>query len=73
MKTPYIVYYVHYKDKEWREPNYGKVQDFSVCVMAENAEEAAEKARELASQNGPHIRIWVWLRVEKNGLMKKNH
>ena len=57
MKTPYIVYYLHYKDKEWREPAYGKIQDFSVCVMAENTEEASEKAREIASQNGPYVRI----------------
>jgi len=55
MKKPIVVYYLHYYDPLHLERAFGKLQDFTVCVMAESNEEAIEKAKIIA--NNPNIKI----------------
>jgi|TARA_B110000967_G_scaffold106493_1_gene109188 hypothetical protein len=55
MKTPIVVYYLHYYDEDQRERAFNKFQDFTVCVMAENNTEAIEKAKIISGN--PNIKI----------------
>ena len=52
---PTIVYYLHYFDEEHRERAFNKHKDFAVCVMAEDHDEAIEKAKMIACN--PNIKI----------------
>ena len=55
MKKPIVVYYLRYYDEEHRERAFNKFKDFTICVMAEDNNEAIEKAKIIA-QN-PNIKI----------------
>ena len=55
MKKPIVIYYLHYYDALHLERAFNKLKDFTICVMAENNDEAIEKAKIIA--NNPNIKI----------------
>ena len=55
MRKPSDVYYLQYFDEEQREPAFSKWKDYSVCVMANDNEEAIEKTKLIAGN--PNIKI----------------
>lgn len=56
---PYVVYYLHFKDDRFMEPNFNKNKDFCACVMAEDREEAIYKTKIIAARHcgDDHIKI----------------
>jgi hypothetical protein len=57
--VPTVVYYLHYQDERFMEPNYQNLKDYACCVMARNAREAIDKTKEIA-QSVPgalHVKI----------------
>jgi hypothetical protein len=55
----YVVYYLHFKDDRFMEPNFNKNKDYCACVMAENQEEAIKKTQIIAARwcGDDHIKI----------------
>lgn len=46
--VPKVVYYMHFKDERFADPNYNRVQDYACCVMARTPNEAIEKVTAIA-------------------------
>lgn len=57
--TPYVVYYLHYKDNRDMDPNWMQCQDYAACVMARTEKEARDKVEEIAMRQDGAVKIKV--------------